>query len=510
MVHMGCCLEESLMNMPNSLMKPMTILALMGLIPGLVACSKPAPSEHPKPSISTSAIDANTPSASPSRTASPQASESTSTSAGDDEASSQGEAHPGEYHPLPVYNSIEDVAAYPKGVFVQATKTYELVDNQTTKELTKSLFANQKPFKGDPNKIANALFPKLLYYFSGNYSNYKPLPEYGYIVFKNDGLDPVKRTPVAGGTQVNLELVLDASGSMAKQINGRSMMDIAKESITKTLQQLPPNANVALRVYGHKGNNKANGKTESCASSDLIHPMAPLDTGAIQTQLNAIAPTGWTPLAESITRGAADFDAHQGDGNLNILYVISDGIETCDSDPILAATNLKQRNIKPVLGIIGFNVDPTQELHLREIANAGDGHYASANNADSLVKELEQIHSLANSNYDWQPIDGSDVDRVYALHARKRLYDSNDLIQVATSQQEEITSAIQTLTNDLKIIDRDTSKALQDLNQQNAARIRELISQAGDALKQEAEQMKSTYTARIGEEGAVINPELGE
>ena len=498
----------------NILMKPMTILALMCLTPGLVACSKPAPSEHPKPSISTSAIEANTPSASPSpasETPTPSASASIADGGGDgDEAHQQGEDNPGEFHSLPVYNSMEDVAAYPKGIYVQASDDYALTDNQHIETLTKLIFANQQPYKGDPGKIANTLFPKLLYYFSGNYANFKSLHDYGYIIFKNDGTDPVTKTPLAGGTQVNLELVLDASGSMAKQINGRSMMDIAKESITKTLQQLPPNANVALRVYGHKGNNKANGKTESCASSDLIHPMAPLDTGAIQTQLNAIAPTGWTPLAESITRGAADFDAHQGDGNLNILYVISDGIETCDSDPILAATNLKQRNIKPVLGIIGFNVDPTQELHLREIANAGDGHYASANNADSLVKELEQIHSLANSNYDWQPIDGSDVDRVYALHARKRLYDSNDLIQVATSQQEEITSAIQTLTNDLKIIDRDTSKALQDLNQQNAARIRELISQAGDALKQEAEQMKSTYTARIGEEGAVINPELGE
>ena len=90
----------------NILMKPMTILALMGLIPGLVACSKPAPSEHPKPSISTSVIDANTPSASPSpasETPTPSAFASIADGGGDgDEAHQQGEDNPGEFHSLPV------------------------------------------------------------------------------------------------------------------------------------------------------------------------------------------------------------------------------------------------------------------------------------------------------------------------------------------------------------------------------------------------------------------------
>ncbi len=55
--------------------------------------------------------------------------------------------------------------------------------------------------------------------------------------------------------KINVEIALDASGSMVNQIDGVEMMDIAKDSITQILSKMPEDANVGLRVFSHLGDN---------------------------------------------------------------------------------------------------------------------------------------------------------------------------------------------------------------------------------------------------------------
>ena len=65
---------------------------------------------------------------------------------------------------------------------------------------------------------------------------------------------------------VNVELILDSSGSMAERLDsGQTRIDAAKEVLTDVINELPeqPNINVGFRVYGHKGNNTEAGKSES-------------------------------------------------------------------------------------------------------------------------------------------------------------------------------------------------------------------------------------------------------
>jgi Ca-activated chloride channel family protein len=83
-------------------------------------------------------------------------------------------------------------------------------------------------------------------------------------------------TPAAGnqpGTQVNVELMLDSSGSMADETNtGEPRIDAAKRVLTDVIAAIPsdrPEINVGFRVFGHKGNNTQAGREESCQSSDL-------------------------------------------------------------------------------------------------------------------------------------------------------------------------------------------------------------------------------------------------
>lgn len=489
--------------------RPIASLSLMMTLAMVVAaCSgeKP-PAEHPVPSVSTSALTAKQPSEKASApSSSPSASASSPDSA--DEASAQGETNPGSNHPMPTYGSFEEVANYPQGVTVAQNGGEIPGDDFDVEAALETIFPAGQQYSGSDEAVAEQIFRKLLYYYAANYSGYRPLHDYGYIIFQGDKVDPVTAKPLQGdGTQINLELVLDASGSMAKQIDGRSMMDIAKESISKTIQQLPQNANVALRVYGHKGNNKGSGKAESCASSELIQPMGPVNAEVLNAQLAGISPTGWTPLGTSIAKGGEDFAAHQGENQLNILYVVSDGIETCDGDPITAAANLKQLNVKPVLGIIGFNVDPTQELHLKEIAQAGEGHYAGANSADALVKELEQIHTLANSQYDWKPLQGTDVTAVSNAHAFEgSLYIENEMGKHETKEFNFLIANV----NALRFSDRFDNDILDRVHELAINRnktIRELRESMAEARRAERKRIEAEYRARIGQPAVVIIPE---
>lgn len=54
---------------------------------------------------------------------------------------------------------------------------------------------------------------------------------------------------------------------------------------------------------------------------------------------------------------------------------ISDGIETCDGDPIKAVSKLRNHQIDATVNIIGFDVDDEGQQQLKEIAEAGGGEY---------------------------------------------------------------------------------------------------------------------------------------
>ncbi len=47
-------------------------------------------------------------------------------------------------------------------------------------------------------------------------------------------------------------LILDASGSMLAQINGKRKFDIARQAVKELVGVLPPDTQIALRVYGHR------------------------------------------------------------------------------------------------------------------------------------------------------------------------------------------------------------------------------------------------------------------
>lgn len=74
----------------------------------------------------------------------------------------------------------------------------------------------------------------------------------------------------------------------------------------------------------------------------------------IKTVLEGIKPAEWTPIANALDSVKEDIDPETTD---SVVYVVSDGIETCGGDPVKVAKELHQSEVKTVVNIIGFDVD---------------------------------------------------------------------------------------------------------------------------------------------------------
>ncbi|MFE5278834.1 hypothetical protein ACFQ9F_31395, partial [Bacillus cereus] len=173
-------------------------------------------------------------------------------------------------------------------------------------------------------------------------------------------------------------------------------------SITEFAASLPEGANIALRVYGHKGTEKEKDKELSCSSNELIYDMQAYEQNALQQALSGVNPAGWTPLADAIEQAKNDLSQYNSESNTNIIYLVSDGIETCNGDPIAKAKELAGSNIQPIVNVIGFDVDSKGQQQLKEVAEAAKGIYENARNAEELKQQLQKAKDVADKWKEWK------------------------------------------------------------------------------------------------------------
>ena len=77
----------------------------------------------------------------------------------------------------------------------------------------------------------------------------------------------------------------------------------------------------------------------------------------------------------------------------NIIYVVSDGIETCGGDPVKAAKELHESEIQAIVNIIGFDVDNEGQRALKKVAEAGGGKYTTVSSGEDLQRYLEKEYA---------------------------------------------------------------------------------------------------------------------
>jgi hypothetical protein len=169
-----------------------------------------------------------------------------------------------------------------------------------------------------------------------------------------------------------IAMVMDASGSMnARLPNGETRIDVAKRAIKGVATLVPPQAQLSLRLYGAQSASSQ----KNCQDTNLAVPSGPAGAagGPISKSIDALKAQGYTPIAYSLGQVERDFPA---DAKERVVVLVSDGKETCQGDPVLAARALATKGI--TVHTVGFIVDTAARMQLQAIATATGGTYFDA------------------------------------------------------------------------------------------------------------------------------------
>lgn len=195
------------------------------------------------------------------------------------------------------------------------------------------------------------------------------------------GLAAALSVPVAA--QSNVLLLVDASGSMKKSVDGgESRMDAAKRVLGETVHAMPADARLGLMAYGHR-------RAKDCTDIELISPIGADDAGTIAARIQALQPKGETPIAGALQQAARSFAALKGQNNAIVL--VTDGIEECSGDPCAAAKAVAAAGLDLKVNIVGFTLDQKQQQEVECITRETGGRYYGAKGARELTTALTEV-----------------------------------------------------------------------------------------------------------------------
>ncbi len=178
----------------------------------------------------------------------------------------------------------------------------------------------------------------------------------------------------------NVLFILDASGSMWGQIGGASKIAIAKQEMSRLVNELE-NTKMGLIAYGHR-------RKGDCNDIENLVELGNRNKGTIIKQIKAITPKGKTPITKSIEIAAKQLQPVEDESE---IILVSDGRETCEGDPCVYVKELKQKGIRFRMHVIGFDVNHQEREQLECIAKAGGGKYFSAQNAAQFKNALNSV-----------------------------------------------------------------------------------------------------------------------
>ncbi len=156
-------------------------------------------------------------------------------------------------------------------------------------------------------------------------------------------------------TLTRVLFVFDASKSMKTQHGNKTRIVGAKELFYNFIDSLSKQKNIqfALRMYGHT----VKYPPGDCKDSKLVVPFGKNNSALIKAKVSAAQPTGITPIEHSITESANDFPDTKA---VNMIILITDGIEECGGDPCKARLKLVEKGIVFKPFIIGIGLSPEQ------------------------------------------------------------------------------------------------------------------------------------------------------
>ncbi|MEY9944961.1 Ca-activated chloride channel family protein [Kitasatospora sp. GAS1066B] len=204
-----------------------------------------------------------------------------------------------------------------------------------------------------------------------------------------------------------VDLILDVSGSMGIQdIEGRSRISVAQQSIDEVIDALPPEAEFGIRTLG--ATYPVSDKTDGCKDTQVLYPVGRTDKVEAKTAVATLRPTGWTPIGLAL-RGAAQ-DLGTGQATRRIV-LITDGEDDCSPpDPCDVARELAAQGTHLVVDTLGLAHDDQVRQQLLCIANATGGTYTDVHTQQQLSQRVQQLVTRSDTSYRATPADIAGAD----------------------------------------------------------------------------------------------------
>ena len=192
---------------------------------------------------------------------------------------------------------------------------------------------------------------------------------------------------VATPPSTKIHVILDCSGSMLEEMEGRPKFDIAREAVINLVDALPEQAQFGLRVYGHRKRAMEEGASDD---TELLVPIGAVKRDVLQAKLKELRARGKTPMAKSLIDAKSDVRGGTEE-NPVVVILLTDGGEDSQPrrDPLKAAEEFGE--IKGVrLHVVGFDINrPDWVEQLQGMAVRARGQYLPAQQSAALQRELK-------------------------------------------------------------------------------------------------------------------------
>jgi Ca-activated chloride channel homolog len=181
----------------------------------------------------------------------------------------------------------------------------------------------------------------------------------------------------------NVMIVLDASGSMRAKMDGRTRIDIAKDTLSTVLSEIPEAFDIGLIAYGHR-------ERGSCLDIETIVASGPARQSVpeILERGRSLRALGKTPLTAAVRKAAEELKYTEDKAT---VILITDGIETCEADPCALGRELARDGVGFTAHVVGFGLTEQEGQQVACLADNTGGQYVPANNADDLTGALRDL-----------------------------------------------------------------------------------------------------------------------
>jgi Ca-activated chloride channel family protein len=184
-------------------------------------------------------------------------------------------------------------------------------------------------------------------------------------------------------------IILDASGSMWGQLEGRDKITLSKEALLDSGSSWNANVRLGLIAFGHRS-------SQTCSGSEIIVELGAPDESRALSKLQSLNPKSKGSIGHALRTAAEALD------NTNekaTVILISDGQDACLSRPCDVAKALEEEGMDFTAHVIGLDVDGKSEVLLECIAQVSGGTYLPAKSAEALKASLDILSNKINTDH---------------------------------------------------------------------------------------------------------------